>query len=191
MTLQEMNLYLEDRGFEVIREKISKGGEFKFTLTKDGITKSYLWNYGINDQYKKESLDNMVKVFKEDALKEYMLRGCLNRLYGSMSDGYTYASTAPDNYAKYCKADWETTRPPLVPHFDIQKVIFNEPLTIVIWSDGTKTFVKAHDEEFDREKGLAMAIAKKFLGNKYNYHKQFEEWLTKGDKHVKSKKARD
>lgn len=186
MTLQEMNLYLEDRGFEVIREKISKGGEFKFTLTKDGITKSYLWKYGINDLYKKESLDNMVKTFNEDALKEYMLRGCLNRLYGSMSDGYTYASSTEINeYVKYSMADVENTQqlyprltmPRLVPHFDIQKVIFNDPATIVFWTDGSKTVVEAHNETFDREKGLAMAVVKKYFGNKGNYYNNIKKWL--------------
>ena len=64
-------------------------------------------------------------------------------------------------------------------NLEIKNVCFNDPLTVVIWSDGTKTFVKAHNEEYDPEKGLAMAIAKKFLGNKYDYHEQFEKWLGK------------
>lgn len=54
-------------------------------------------------------------------------------------------------------------------HPNIKKVIFNEPATIVFWGDGTKTVVKCHDEQFDKEKGLAMAIVKKLLGNKGNY----------------------
>ena len=45
----------------------------------------------------------------------------------------------------------------------IKNVIFNKPATIVFWEDGTKTVVKAIDEPFDEEKGLAMAIAKKAL----------------------------
>lgn len=52
----------------------------------------------------------------------------------------------------------------------IKKVIFNEPATIVLWKDGTKTVVKCGESEtFDKEKGLAMAIVKKALGNKGNY----------------------
>lgn len=59
---------------------------------------------------------------------------------------------------------------------DIDKVIFNDPATIVIWSDGTKTIVKAgKDEYFDKEKGLAMAISKKALGNKGNYFNTFKK----------------
>lgn len=58
-----------------------------------------------------------------------------------------------------------------------KKVIFNDPATIVFWKDGTKTVVKAEGEPFDPEKGLAMAIAKKHLGNEGNYYDIFREWL--------------
>ena len=59
----------------------------------------------------------------------------------------------------------------------IRNVIFNDPATIVFWNDGTKTVVKAENEPFDPEKGLAMAIAKKFFGNEGNYYDIFREWL--------------
>ena len=59
----------------------------------------------------------------------------------------------------------------------IKKVIFNAPATIVYWQDGTKTVVKANNEPFDREKRLAMAIAKKALGNKGNFNNVFREWI--------------
>lgn len=50
----------------------------------------------------------------------------------------------------------------------ITKVVINAPATIVFWSDGTKTVVKcAKNERFDAEKGVAMAIAKKFLPKQY------------------------
>lgn len=61
----------------------------------------------------------------------------------------------------------------------IEKVIFNEPATIVFWSDKTKTVVKAENDTFDPEKGLAMAIAKKALGNQGNYYNTFKKWLPK------------
>lgn len=51
----------------------------------------------------------------------------------------------------------------------IKSVTFNDPATIVFWKDGTKTVVKADNEAFDPEKGIAMAIAKKVLGNQGNY----------------------
>ena len=60
----------------------------------------------------------------------------------------------------------------------IKKVIFNYPATIVLWSDGSKTVVKCQDGDvYDPEKGLAMAISKKALGNKGNYCNEFKKWL--------------
>ena len=61
----------------------------------------------------------------------------------------------------------------------IKNVIFNDPATIIFWSDGTKTVVKAENESFDPEKGLAMAIAKKSLGNRGSYYDEFKKWLPK------------
>ena len=60
---------------------------------------------------------------------------------------------------------------------EIDRVIFNEPATIVLWRDGTKTVVKAVNEEYDPEKGLAMAICKKVYGNKGNYFEVFKKHL--------------
>lgn len=65
---------------------------------------------------------------------------------------------------------------------NIKNVIFNDPATIVFWSDGAKTVVKAQDgEPYDEEKGLAMAISKKALGNKGNYYNEFKKWLPEED----------
>lgn len=61
----------------------------------------------------------------------------------------------------------------------IRKVIFNDPATIILWSDGTKTVVKVENEPFDPEKGMAMAVSKKFFGNGYSYYNQFKRWLPK------------
>lgn len=89
----------------------------------------------------------------------------------------------------YCEHDTKVTRDLLYKSIlnstygipknnpSIKKVIFNEPATIVFWDDGTKTVVKAEDETFDKEKGLAMAISKKFLGNKGNYYNEFKKWV--------------
>lgn len=60
---------------------------------------------------------------------------------------------------------------------DIKKVIFSDSYTIVLWNDGSKTIVKCTDEKFDKEKGLAMCIAKKALGNKGKYYDVFKKWI--------------
>ena len=60
----------------------------------------------------------------------------------------------------------------------IENVIFNDPATIVFWSDGTKTVVKAQSgDTFDPEKGLAMAISKRVYGNSGNYYNALKKWL--------------
>lgn len=64
----------------------------------------------------------------------------------------------------------------------IVKVIFNDPATIVFWSDGTKTIVKTvNGDKFDHEKGLAMAIVKKSYGNGGSYYDELKKWLPKDD----------
>ena len=64
----------------------------------------------------------------------------------------------------------------------IKKVIFNDPAAIVFWSDGTKTVVKCgNNDAFDLEKGLAMAISKKFFDNMGYYYDVFKKWLPKDD----------
>ena len=58
----------------------------------------------------------------------------------------------------------------------IKKVIFNNPATIVLWSDNTKTVVKCKEgDTFNEELGLAMCISKKYLGNKF--HAEFKKWV--------------
>ena len=70
---------------------------------------------------------------------------------------------------------------PTVP--GINKVIFNNPATIVFWNDGTKTIVKCKENDsFDPEKGLAMAIAKYHFGNDNTFHKVMKSWLPKEEK---------
>lgn len=93
---------------------------------------------------------------------------------------YTNNSTSTlnhsQNYSSYYKQ---------VP-LSIEKVIFNDPCTIILWSDKTKTVVKCgEDEEYDPEKGMAMAISKKFLGNKGNYYETFKKWLPEEEKPIK------
>lgn len=79
-----------------------------------------------------------------------------------------------------CAADVERLHPSMADHrVHIKKVIFNDPATIVFWYDGSKTVVKAENEMFDPEKGLAMAICKKILGNQGNYYDIFRKWLPK------------
>lgn len=80
----------------------------------------------------------------------------------------------PFEYSKFLNEIANSSMP------KIKNVIFNDPATIVFWTDGSKTVVKAQDGDiFDPEKGLAMAISKKALGNKGNYCNELKKWLPK------------
>lgn len=66
----------------------------------------------------------------------------------------------------------------LVRCFDVKRVIFNDPATIVIWKNGDKTVVKCGErDEYDPEKGLAMCFAKHALGDKGSYYNVFKDLL--------------
>ena len=101
-------------------------------------------------------------------------KNMLNRIYGVRSDA-KYVSNRNNTYTY--------NRFPT-----INNVIFNDPATIVFWSDNTKTVVKTQDgEEFDPEKGLAMAITKKYFGNKGSYYNNIKKWTNKYHEEMKNK----
>ena len=97
------------------------------------------------------------------------------------------------DYSRYYKADHDVELDRIFYHIlnsrygigtatmndipEIKNVIFNPPATIVFWQDGTKTVVKATNEIYDPEKGLAMAIAKRALGNQGNYYNIIKKWV--------------
>lgn len=50
---------------------------------------------------------------------------------------------------------------------DIDRVLFNDPATIVFWKDKTKTVVKCHPEDtFDEEIGFMCCYLKRILSSK-------------------------
>ena len=119
-------------------------------------------------------------------------------LVGDLKNGYSYVTTKEAEELRVKKEVSERmyrnlesmisnsiyglTSPQLYRAVEITKVIFNNPATIVFWSDGKKTVVKcAGDEAFDEEKGLAMAISKRVLGNQGNYYNEFKKWLPEID----------
>lgn len=61
---------------------------------------------------------------------------------------------------------------------EIERLIFNDPATIVYWSDGTKTVVKCQQgDTFSAETGLMAAMLKRFMGNDNSYNKVINHWL--------------
>ena len=95
------------------------------------------------------------------------------------------ATLSPYNLSSNYKATRKTSKP-----LDIKNVIFNPPATIVFWSDNTKTVVKAEGEDYDPEKGMAMAFTKKLMGdNKFEYYNTFLHWLKKWEKQQETKEV--
>lgn len=62
--------------------------------------------------------------------------------------------------------------------FDIKKVIFNDPATIVLWADGTKTVVKCREDDvYDEQTGLLLCMAKKMYGNDGKFNDVLRKWM--------------
>lgn len=78
-------------------------------------------------------------------------------------------------------------------HIDnIKKVVFNDPATIVMWSDGSKTVVKCQPgDKYSEELGLAMCIAKKYYGNTGAYNDIFKRFIPKESKKSEVIKSTD
>ena len=58
-----------------------------------------------------------------------------------------------------------------------KKVIFNGPVTIVYWDDGTKTIVKCDDIDlYDQDSAMIMATLKKIFGSTTNALKYIDKF---------------
>ena len=63
---------------------------------------------------------------------------------------------------------------------EIENVMYNDPTTIVFWSDKTKTVAKCSGgDTYNPEMGLMVCIAKKYFGNYEKFRENFEKWSTK------------
>lgn len=59
-----------------------------------------------------------------------------------------------------------------------EKCIINDNATIMFWDDGTKTVTKTTPgDKFDPEIGIAMAVAKKYFGNRHKFEKVVADGL--------------
>jgi hypothetical protein len=177
--MQDMEDYLKEKGFTVIRNHETFDGKsrYKFHIVFGGhsITRYFPYPENVPEHEKnlrqEDFLDELIKEFIQSFVAMYNripeLNGCEFRQIGARCWGKTMhiKQTLNRLYGN-----------PLA----IKNVIFNDPATIVIWTDGTKTVVKAQDGDvFDPEKGLALAITKKALGNKGNYCNELKKWLEK------------
>lgn len=95
----------------------------------------------------------------------------------SINATFTSCSTTDKKKEAKNSVDSFATKQSTNRRVKIKDVIFSDPATVVFWSDNTKTVVKTRGgEEYDKEKGLAMAIIKKITGNTRDYYEIFKEW---------------
>ena len=151
-----------------------------------GILDDFSKAYGVTIELKEESLTPETELTIRDSCDRWVSRHKLasnthaelasildqvKRKYNLEYKDYIRTCMLDSSLYAYFKPN--TTKLP-----EIKDVIFNEPATIVMWNDGTKTVVKCQEGEgYDPEKGMAMAISKKALGNKGNYCEVFKKWL--------------
>lgn len=120
---------------------------------------------------------------------------CIKRIFrvDSMIDNYEYIKNTMQKIrdeviekGKICEdvsKIWSTTTIHAQSNKNVmpkpKKIILNDPATIILWSDNTKTIVKKNskDKKFDPEKGIALCYMKKALGNKGNYNNVFKDWI--------------
>lgn len=64
----------------------------------------------------------------------------------------------------------------------IEKVIYNNPATIMIWNDGVKTVVKCQKEDiYDKKIGFFLCITKRLFGNTGRYNAELDKWYWNGN----------
>lgn len=99
---------------------------------------------------------------REEFFERAALRNILNTVYGM-----TGASSDKS------KSKNDISKPKMTYGCPcIKKVIFNDPATIVLWDDGTKTVVKCSEgDTYSEWAGIALCLAKKLYGP--NFHKIF------------------
>ena len=116
----------------------------------------------VTENYLKEKIMELVRMLNEASMKDLVVaRGAAKSMYAST------ASTASTVFS--FSIDYR---------HQIEKVIFNDPATIVFWKDGSKTVVKCQpNDKYDKMTGFAMACAKYMFGNEGNYYEVFKKWV--------------
>ncbi len=60
----------------------------------------------------------------------------------------------------------------------IKEVIYNAPVTVVLWSDGTKSMSRcSKDDTYNKELGLTIAVMKRTFGKEF-LNMLFADWLS-------------
>ena len=150
------------------------------------------WNNFVHEVDNKSiglSIENRIDRYNNDRdkIKVSDPDATVDRILSQCKGGFSYASRDGSDFIHMYPTMRTGTINITVESF-IKDVIFNDPATIVFWYDDTKTVVKCQPgETFDPEKGLAMAISKKVLGNDYGYYETFAKHVGRYNKKHKEK----
>ena len=140
---------------------------------------------------------------KEDKMDRSLAEKHFKKVTIECEDGSIYAGKithvcgSPYRHNSLCVEAMVEDKP--IGAYGIEKVVFQNPATIVYWSDGTKTVVNCMDnveirkkivdgkevtvrkprkcDTYSEENGLAMAIVKKWAGNVGNYNDIFRKFI--------------
>lgn len=155
MTMNNMVKEFEDRGFKVSKSYQSDMEKYRFAITKGEKTIVGYFEYRGKDSH--EVRDDRQWAFIKD-----------------MCDRY-------DAEYNYVKTDVDAVNEVISQKTPKIKVVhFSNDVTTVIWEDGTKSQVRCQlGDRFDPEKGLALAIAKRALGNKGSWYDEIKKWIDK------------
>ena len=119
------------------------------TTPHDGTT----WSTELRMTVPRESHGDLA----ERSALDRSISDSMKRLLERLSLGY---SISPEHIKSGVRTERTSYQVP-------EKVIYNYPATIALWSDGTKTVVKAHDgDHYDERFGLLMALLRKARNNK-------------------------
>lgn len=94
---------------------------------------------------------------------------------------------------QYDKTNIAQNREDNTMNIKIERVIFSNPATIVIWKDGIKTVAKCRKgDTYSKEAGLAICYMKKIMGSRKKFLKVMKKWIPEENSELSPlKKAAD
>ena len=134
-----------------------------------------VWNQWCFKKYAPTVTTNRLIIKSNDIKEDDNMMN--NEIYDKMMNIYKkYMTIATEDLITSNKTETKAktkAKDKIKTKLSIQKVIFDDPATIVYWKDGTKTVVKTcKGDHFSEEAGLALCISKKLLGD--DFHSEFK-----------------
>lgn len=131
------------------------------------------YTLGVVDSCSVEETSNLMdKMYANLTINGQRVRGVVNSIE-IVSENVGYLNAVREVRMKVC--DFNNASLP-----EVKKVIYNDPATIIFWTDGTKTVVKCQEGDiYSKEIGFKTAYLKKMLGNDNAFNKEINKWVPK------------